>query len=337
MTVMRTRQAVIAALSDEMELDSSVFLMGEDIGLGGGPFKATEGLFEKFGPTRVIDTPISEMAFLGAGVGAAAMGMRPVVEMMFIEFIGVALDQLTTQAAFFRYLSRGAYQVPLTIRASAGAGLGFGCQHSQLLDQWFRGNSGISVVVPSSPQSMYGLLRSAIRTNDPVVVLEHKALYGERGDVITGEAGIIPIGKAAVLKEGSDVTIVSIGRSVLTSIAAAEAQSSWSAEIIDLQTLVPWDFETVVKSVKKTGRLVVIEEGSLSGGWGSEVCTKVVSHLWGQMSTPPLRITSPDAPIPYAQNLEERYLPSVDYIGSQIQELITTGKCPAPWWEGARK
>lgn len=331
MTVMRTRQAVIAALSDELESDPSVFLMGEDIG-SGGPFKATEGLIEKFGEERVIDTPISEMAFLGAGVGAAAMGMRPVVEMMFIEFIGVALDQLNTQAAFFRYLSRGAYQVPLTIRAAAGAGLGFGCQHSQILDQWFRGNSGISLVIPSDPQSMYGLLRSAIRSNDPVVVLEHKALYGERGDVITGEAGIIPIGKAKLITQGSDVTIVGIGRTVHTAKAALEGQNSWSADIIDLQTLIPWDIKTVLESVAKTGRLVIIEENSFSGGWGSEICAQVVSQLWGELKSPPHRITSPDAPIPYAQNLEERYLPSSDYVKAQIDELLKTNRCPAPWW-----
>lgn len=335
MTVMRTRQAVIQALSDELESDPTVFLMGEDIG-SGGPFKATEGLIEKFGEERVIDTPISEMAFLGAGVGAAAMGMRPVVEMMFVEFIGVALDQLTTQGAFYRYLSRGAYEVPLTIRAAAGAGLGFGCQHSQILDQWFRGNAGISLVIPSSPQSMYGLLRSAIRSNDPVVVLEHKALYGERGEVITGEAGIIPIGKANVISEGKDLTIVAIGSTVHTAKAAMKLQSEWSADIIDLQTLIPWDKETVFKSVAKTGRLVVIEESSYSGGWGTEISSEVVSQLWGQLKAPPHRITSPDAPIPYAQELEKRYLPSPDYVVSQITALLKTGKCPAPWWEGLK-
>ena len=335
MTVMRTRQAVIEALSDEMESDPNVFLMGEDIG-SGGPFKATEGLIEKFGESRVIDTPISEMAFLGAGVGAAAMGMRPVVEMMFIEFIGVALDQLTTQGAFFRYLSRGAYQVPLTIRAAAGAGMGFGCQHSQILDQWFRGNAGISLVIPSNPQSMYGLLRSAIRSNDPVVILEHKGLYGERGEVITGEAGIIPIGQARKVAEGSDVTIVAIGSTVLTAKAALDSQSEWSAEIIDLQTLIPWDKSSVMKSVAKTGRLVVVEERSYSGGWGAEICSEVVSKLWGQLKSPPHRITSPDAPIPYAQELEKRYLPSSEYVVAQINELLKTGKSPAAWWEGAK-
>lgn len=336
MTVMRTRQAVIQALSDELESDSSVFLMGEDIG-SGGPFKATEGLIEKFGPERVIDTPISEMAFLGAGVGAAAMGMRPVVEMMFIEFIGVALDQLTTQGAFFRYLSRGSYQVPMTIRAAAGAGLGFGCQHSQILDQWFRGNAGISLVVPSNPQSMYGLMRSAIRSNDPVVILEHKALYGERGEVTTGEAGIIPIGQANVLTKGSDVTIVGIGSTVLTAKAALESQSKWTAEVIDLQTLIPWDRKTIFDSVGRTGRLVVIEESPYSGGWGSEICAETVSHLWGKLQAPPHRITAPDAPIPYAQELEKRYLPSVEYVVAQIDELLKTGKNPAPWWEGSYK
>jgi pyruvate dehydrogenase E1 component beta subunit len=330
MTVMRTRQAVAQALSDELESDPNVFLMGEDIS-SGGVFKATEGLIEKFGSERVIDTPISEMAFLGAGVGAAAMGMRPVVEIMFVEFFGVALDQLTTQGAFYRYLSRGAYQVPLTIRAAAGAGLGFGCQHSQILDQWFRGNAGISLVIPSSPQSMYGLLRSAIRSNDPVVVLEHKALYGERGEVVTGEAGIIPIGKASVISQGKDVTIVAIGSTVHTAKAAAESQSDWSADIIDLQTLIPWDKETA-----KTGRLVIVEESSYSGGWGSEVSSEAVSQMWGQLKTPPHRITSPDAPIPYAQELEQRYLPSPEYVASQISELLKTGKCPAPWWEGAK-
>lgn len=330
---MRTRQAVIAALEDELESDPSVFLMGEDIAESGGAFKATEGLKAKFGEKRVIDTPISETAILGAGVGAAAMGMRPVIEMMFIEFIGVALDQLTTEAAFFRYLSRGTYQIPLTIRAAAGAGLGFGCQHSQILDQWFRGNAGISVVMPSTPQSMYGLLRSAIQSNDPVVVLEHKALYGERGEVTRGTEGLVPIGKARIVQPGNDVTVIAIGRSVLTAISALQLPSQWSAELIDLQTFIPWDKDSVLKSVEKTGRLVIIEENSFAGGWGSEIISFVVAELWGQMHAPPIRITSPDAPIPYAQNLEERYLPHSEYVLEHVNYLMETGKKPKPWWE----
>ena len=210
MTTLRMRQAVIAALADELETDPRVVLLGEDIGAAGGAFKATEGLFDRFGPTRVRDTPISEMGFLGAAVGAAATGLRPVVEMMFIEFIGVALDQLTTEAASMRYLTRGAVTVPLTVRAAAGPGLGFGCQHSQMLEHWFRGTPGLSVVVPSGSQTAYGLLRSAIRSENPVVVLEPKALYGDREDVITGDEGIIEIGKARTVRGGSDVTIVGL-------------------------------------------------------------------------------------------------------------------------------
>jgi pyruvate/2-oxoglutarate/acetoin dehydrogenase E1 component len=335
MAVIRQRQAVIAALEDELASNEKVFLMGEDIS-SGGAFKATEGLIDIFGPNRVLDTPISEMAFLGAGVGAAAKGYRPVVEMMFIEFIGVALDQLTTQGAFFRYLSRGAYKVPMTIRAAAGAGLGFGCQHSQLLDQWFRGNKGISLVMPSNPQSMYGLLRSAIQSDDPVVVLEHKALYGERGEVVRGDAGLVPLGKAAKITSGSDMTIVSIGRSLITAKSALESQSEWSADLIDLQTLIPWDKKSVLESVAKTKKLVIVEEGNWSGGWGHEVANIVNSELWGEMEAPVLRITSPDAPIPYAANLEERYLPSVDYIQSQITEWLVTKRIPKPWWEVAK-
>ena len=332
MTILRQRQAVIAALEDEMNDDEKVFLMGEDIS-SGGPFKATEGLIDIFGSSRVIDTPISEMAFLGAGVGAAAKGFRPVVEMMFIEFIGVALDQLTTQGAYFRYLSRGSYQVPLTIRAAAGAGMGFGCQHSQVLDQWFRGNKAINVVMPSNPQSMYGLLRSSIQSNDPVVVLEHKALYGERGEVVRGKSGLIPLGKALKISSGDDLTIVSVGRSFLTAKTAMENQDQWSADLIDLQTMIPWDKETILNSVAKTKRLVIIEENSWSGGWGHEVANVISSELFGELKAPCLRITSPDAPIPYSANLEERYLPNVEYVQSQIKEWLVTNRLPSPWWE----
>jgi pyruvate dehydrogenase E1 component beta subunit len=183
---------------------------------------------------------------------------------------------------------------------------------------------------------MYGLLRSAIRSNDPVVILEHKALYGERGEVVTGEAGIIPIGQARVVTEGKDLTIVTVGSTVHTATAAMELQSEWSADIIDLQTLIPWDKTTVIKSVAKTGRLVIVEESSYSGGWGTEISSEVVSQLWGKLKTPPHRITSPDAPIPYAQELEKRYLPNPEYVESQISELLKTGKCPAPWWEGIK-
>jgi pyruvate dehydrogenase E1 component beta subunit len=332
MTMLRTRQAVIQALTDEMEADPTVFLIGEDIGAAGGAFKATEGLHAAFGDDRVMDTPISETALLGAAVGAAATGLRPVAELMFIEFAGVALDQITTQAALMRYLSRGELQVPMVIRAAVGAGLGFGCQHSQMLEQWFRGSPGLSVVVPSGPRTAYGLLRAAIRTNDPVVFLEHKALYGIREDVTLGEEGLLPIGKAEVRREGADVTIVGLAGTVHTALAAAE-QGGLDAEVIDLLTVAPWDKEAVVASVAKTKRLVVVEEGPYTGGWSSEISDHVTAELWGELVAPPLRITAPDAPIPYADALEKRWIPDAGYVAEQAAELIRTGKRPQPWWK----
>jgi pyruvate dehydrogenase E1 component beta subunit len=263
----RMRQAVRQALHDEMQRDPTVVLIGEDIAVAGGAFKATEGLLEAFGSNRVRDTPISETAILGAGLGAAATGLRPVVEMMFIEFIGVALDQLVTEAAKFRYLSRGRITVPLTVRASAGAGQGFGCQHSQMLDHWFRATPGLKLVVPSSPQTAYGLLRSAIQDPDPVVFLEPRALYGERAEVEYGDQALIPLGLGATVQHGDDLTVVSAGQLVARALAAADG-APWSADVIDLQTLVPWDRTLVLESVTRTGRLVVVEEAPYSGGWG---------------------------------------------------------------------
>lgn len=332
---MRMRQAVIHALADELEADPSVILLGEDIGAAGGAFKATEGLFDRFGGRRVRDTPISETGFLGAAVGAAACGLRPVVELMFIEFAGVALDQITTEAASMRYLSRGRLQVPMTVRAAAGAGLGFGCQHSQMLDHWFRGSAGLSVVVPSGPQSAYGLLRSAIQCDDPVIVLEPKALYGSRDEVVTGAEGVVPIGRASTARAGADVTVVGLGQTVGTALAAAEVADGWSAEVIDLLTIAPWDQRTVCESVARTGRLVVVEEGPWTGGWSAEVCDAVAGELWGQLLVPPLRITAPDAPVPYAEALEARFLPGAEYVRGQIDELVKTGRRPQPWWQEA--
>lgn len=328
------RQAVIQALADELESDENVFLIGEDIGAAGGAFKATEGLYERFGGKRVVDTPISEMGFLGVAVGAAATGLRPVVEMMFIEFIGVALDQLTTEAAKFRYLSRGQLNVPITVRAAAGAGLGFGCQHSQMLDQWFRGTPGMKVVVPSGARSAYGLLRAAIRDDDPVVVLEHKALYGEREDLEVGVQGIMEIGKAEIRCSGTDVTIIGLGKTTTIALETAViGRPQWSAEVIDLLTLVPWDRKTVIESVSRTKRLVIIEEAPQSGGWGADISDEVSAELFGQLLSPVSRIATPDVPIPYNGDLESKFLPTAQIAASQISELIRTGKRPSIWWK----
>jgi pyruvate/2-oxoglutarate/acetoin dehydrogenase E1 component len=334
MTAVRMREAIAQALADEMEADPNVILLGEDIAAAGGAFKATEGLLQRFGPTRVRDTPISEMGFLGAAVGAAVTGLRPVVEMMFVEFTGVALDQLVTEAAKLRYLSRGSLSCPLTLRASVGAGLGFGCQHSQFLDNWFRATPGLKVVVPSGAGTAYGLLRAAIRDPDPVVVLEPRVLYAEREDVEFGQAGVMRIGQSSRLSDGEDVTIVALGPTVRTAMAAInEAAGAWTAEVIDLRSLVPWDHVTITDSVRRTRRLVIVEESPYSGGWGSDICYHVCGDLSEQLKAPPLRITTPDAPVPYSGRLEQRFLPSPEYVVTQVTALLRTGRRPDPWWE----
>lgn len=332
--MLRMRQAVLKALDDALTDDPTVICLGEDIAAAGGPFKVTEGLLERHGPQRVIDTPISEMAFLGAGVGAAVCGMKPVIEMMFIEFIGVALDQLTTQAATMRYLSRGRLTVPLVVRASAGAGQGFGCQHSQMLDHWFRGTPGLKVCVASDARSVYGLLRAAIEDPDPVVVLEPRVLYGERDEFDVPESFRLPLGKAEIVREGKDATIVTAGAMVRVVKKAVE-DGGIDAEVIDLLTLWPWDRETVLASVRKTGRLITVEESTAGSGWGGDMVSTVATECFGELKAPPLRITLPDAPVPYAGDLEARYLPSPEYVAEQAAALISSNRLPAPWWRKA--
>lgn len=328
------RQAVLQALDDAMADDPAVIIMGEDIAAAGGPFKVTDGLLASHGPDRVIDTPISEMAFMGAAVGAAVCGMKPVVEMMFIEFIGVALDELTTQAATMRYLSRGKLTVPLVVRASAGAGQGFGCQHSQMLDHWFRGTPGLKLCVTSSARTAYGLLRSAIEDPDPVVVLEPRVLYSDREEYEFDKSYRIPLGKAEIVKPGKDATVLACGAMVRVAKEAA-AKSNANLEVIDLLSLWPWDRKAIVESVSRTGRLVTIEEATLGSGWGSDIASAIVSDCFGTLKAAPHRITLPDAPVPYSGVLEARYLPSADYVVQQIEALISTNKSPAPWWRMA--
>lgn len=317
-----------------MKDDPSVIMMGEDIAAAGGPFKVTEGLLAAHGPDRVIDTPISEMAFMGAAVGAAVCGMKPVVEMMFIEFIGVALDQLTTQAATMRYLSRGRLTAPLVVRASAGAGQGFGCQHSQMLDHWFRGTPGLKVVVTSNARTTYGLLRSAIEDPDPVVVLEPRILYAEREEYEFDPTYRIPLGQAEIVRKGKDATVVTCGAMVRVAKAAAESSKA-DIEVIDLLTLWPWDRKTVEESVSRTGRLVTLEEAPAGSGWGANVASHIAVEAFGSLKAPPHRITLPDAPVPYNGTLEGRYLPSPSYVAEQVDALVSTNRSPAPWWRNA--
>ncbi len=334
MARLRMNQAIALAIAEEMERDGNVVTFGEDIAEAEGSFKTSEGLLKRFGPVRVRDTPISEMGFLGAAVGAAVTGLRPVVEIMFIEFLGVAIDQVVTEAAMMHYLSGGRLQVPLTVRASAGAGLGFGCQHSQTLERWLVGTPGLKVAVASGARSAYGLTKAAIRDDDPVVVLEPRVLYGRREDFEPSEDAVIPLGVGETLRAGSDVTVVTLGQTVAIATAVADT-AGWSAEVIDLRTIQPWDRDLVVSSVERTGRLVTVEENQYTGGWGTGVVAEIAARCHGALHAPPLRITAPDVHVPYGSTLEQRFVPSADYVAEQITRLLNSGVVPAPWWEGA--
>ena len=329
------RQAVLRALDDAMADDPTVILMGEDIAAAGGPFKVTEGLLAAHGPERVIDTPISEMAFMGAAVGAAVCGLKPVVEIMFIEFLGVALDQLTTQAATMRYLSRGRLTTPLVVRASAGAGQGFGCQHSQMLDHWLRGTPGLKLCVTSNARTTYGLLRSAIEDPDPVVLCLSRAfLYSEREEYEFDRNYRIPLGQAEIVKPGTDVTLLACGAMVRVAREAAE-RSEADVEVIDMLTLWPWDRD----GGARLGR-AYRPPGDAGGGAGRQRLGRRRSRIGRhgglrKLKAPPHRITLPDAPVPYSGQLEARYLPSPDYVAGQIATLVSTNKAPLPWWRNA--
>src|SRR5580692_7664212 len=324
-------QAISRAISEEVDRDERIIVLGEDVADAEGPFKTSEGLLARFGGSRVRDTPISEMGFVGAAVGAAMTGLVPVVEIMFIEFLGVALDQLVTEAAMMRHLSADQFTVPLVVRASVGSGLGFGCQHSQTLERWMFGTPGLKIAVASGARSAYQLLKSAIRDPDPVVLLEPRALYGTREEV-PADATAGPLGRAEVVQAGGDATIVALGQTVNVARAAAGA-ARWSADIIDLRTLLPWDKDTVLESVSRTGRLVTVEENQYTGGWGAHIVAHAAGVSFGDLRAPVLRITAPDVHVPYTKELEERFLPSPGYVASQVEALISTDRLPQHWWE----
>ncbi len=327
---MRVNQAIARAIGDQMRGDPSVIVFGEDVAEAGGPFKTSEGLLGEFGPKRVRDTPISEMGFVGAAVGAACMGLRPVVEIMFMEFLGVALDQVVTEAAKFHFMSGGQLRVPMVVRCSTGSGLGFGLQHSQTLENWLAATSGLKVVTISDPQSAYSLTRAAIQDDDPVVILEPRALYGTRGPVDPDADGF-ELCAARVVRPGTDLTVVAMGQTVGLSLAAAELCSA-AVEVIDLMTYAPWDRATVIESVRRTGRLVVVEESPLSGGWGAEVVAAVAATAFGSLQAAPTRITAPDTPVPYNKSLEAERLPTAEQLAGQLECYLRDGSTSALWW-----
>ena len=323
MAVLTYREAVVRAIDEEMARDENVIFFGEDVGKAGGAFKVTPGLYEKYGPVRVRDTPISETAIIGAGVGAAATGLRPIVELMFVDFAAVSLDQIVNQAAKLRYMSGGQIKVPLTIRAAQGAGAGFASQHSQCLETWFMHAPGLKVVVPSNPADVLGLLKTAIRDDNPVVFLEHKAQYAEKGEVPNGEH-IVPFGVANVLTKGDDVTIVATQRMVAVALKAAEelGKQGISCEVIDPRTLVPLDLDTILSSVKKTGRLVTVEEAVHAGGWGAEIATQVTDQAIWYLEGPVIRVTLGAGIVPFSQPLEENMLPTKERVIEAVKRTM---------------
>jgi pyruvate dehydrogenase E1 component beta subunit len=318
------REAIVAALQEEMRRDPTTLLMGEDIGESGGPFKTCNGLYQEFGPARVRDTPIAETGFVGAALGLALTGYRPIVEIMFADFLGVCYDQIVNGIAKHRFMSGGRVKVPVVIRALGGAGLRFAAQHSQTAESWMLAVPGLKIVCPSNPGEAYGMLKAAIRDDDPVLVLEHKALLTMKGPVPLGSDGAsMPTGPR-ILREGSDVTIVASLAMVGKALAAAEQLHSEGveAEVIDIQVLRPWNVGPISESVRRTNILVTVEEQSPTGGWSSDVVADVVSQAFDYLDAPPRRVTLPDFPVPYSPELEDIFIPSPDAIASAVRDLL---------------
>ena len=324
MSELTYRQAVAAGIAQEMERDETVVMLGEDIGSAGGVFKLTEGLIDRFGPERIRDTPISEQAIVGAAMGAAMTGLRPIAELMFSDFFAVSWDMVANQIAKTRYMTDGQVALPLVLRTANGAGLRFGAQHSQSVENWVMAIPGLKVVAPSTPADMKGLLAAAVRDDDPVIVCEHKALFAEKGEVPDGEH-VVRLGEAAVLREGSDVTLVALAAMVPRALAAAErlsADHGIDAEVIDLRSLIPLDAQAILRSVAKTSRLFTVEENPRVGGWGAEIVSLVADEGFYSLDAPLVRITTPHIPLPSAAALEDLAVPSVDRIVEAVTRRL---------------
>ncbi len=306
------REAIRDALVEELERDGRVFVMGEDVEPG-GVFNCTPGIVERFGQDRIMDTPISEMAFAGAAFGAAVKGMRPVIEIMFGDFLGIVIDTLVNQSSKYWYLSNEQGSVPLVVRSAVGAGARFGACHSQTPTGWFLGEPGLSLVAASTPADAKGLLKTAIRDDNPVIVFEHKLLYGKKGEAADGDAALVPLGSAAVRREGSHVTIVAALAMVDVALEAADqlAAEGIEAEVIDLRSLRPLDADTIGESVEKTRRLVVVEEGPPTGGYASDVVALAVEEV-GPIHA--RRVSMPDLPIPFSAPLEDWARPDAQRV-----------------------
>jgi pyruvate dehydrogenase E1 component beta subunit len=313
--------AINEAISEEMDNDENVVLIGEDVGAPGGSFGASRGLLERFGPQRVFDTPISEAAIVGLAAGAAVSGLRPIVEIMFMDFMTVCMDGIVNQMAKMRYMFGSQYTVPVVIRTPAGGGLNAGPQHSQCLEAWFAHVPGLKVVMPATPHDVKGSLKAAIRDDNPVIVVENKALHTLKGE-IPDEEYLVPLGKARIAEEGEDVTVVATSRMVHEAGRAAErlAKEGVSVEVIDLLSISPWDQETVFASVAKTHRLVIAHEAVKRFGVGAEIAASVCEEIMDELDAPIVRVGAPFVPVPFS--LENSYLPSADDVVSAVKKTI---------------
>jgi pyruvate dehydrogenase E1 component beta subunit len=321
------RDAVVRGIAQEMRRDERVVFLGEDIGKAGGVFKATVGLFDEFGPRRIRDTPISEQAILGAAMGAAMTGLRPIAEIMFSDFIAVCFDYIANEFPKTRYMTNGQVSVPLVVRTGNGAGVRFGAQHSQSVENWSMMIPGLKVVAPSSPIDVIGLMAAAVRDNNPVIFHEHKALYAMKGEVPDGEI-VDTLGTAKILRPGKDCTIIALAMMVPRALEAAKRladEHGIDAEVIDVRSLVPLDTRTILGSVVKTGRLFTVEENPRLCGWGAEIVSIVADEVFWDLDGPCVRITTPHIPLPAADHLEDTALPSVDRIVERVSRVMNGG------------
>ncbi|MBI2369340.1 MAG: alpha-ketoacid dehydrogenase subunit beta [Deltaproteobacteria bacterium] len=323
MSEMTYAQALNQALREEMRRDETVFLLGEDIAGYGGAFKVTQGLLDEFGPERVRNTPIAEYGIVGLAVGAALTGCRPVAEIMYMDFMALAIDQLANQAAKMRYMFGGKARVPMVVRAQEGAGRSNAAQHSQSLEAWFVHIPGIYVAIPSTPRDAKGLLKTAIRDDNPVMFIEHKLLYATRGEVPAGD-DIIPLGQADVKRPGRDVTVVAVSRMVHVALQAAEQLQAdgVEAEVIDPRTLVPLDVRTIADSVRRTHRLVIVHEAAERGGVSGEIAMAVMPEVFDYLDAPITRVTAPNSPVPFNARLEGRFIPTPERVAAAVRSLL---------------
>ena len=323
MKTIQFREAIQQAMSEEMRKDESIYLMGEEVAEYNGAYKASKGMLDEFGPERVIDTPISELGFSGIAIGSAMIGNRPIVEYMTFNFALVGIDQIINNAAKLHQMSGGQFNIPIVFRGPTGSAGQLGATHSQAFESWFANCPGLKVIVPSNPYDAKGLLKSAIRDNDPVIFMESEQMYGDKGEV-PEEEYIIPIGVADIKREGTDVTIVSFGKIIKEAYKAADQleKENISCEIIDLRTVKPLDYETILKSVKKTNRLVILEEAWPFGNVSTEITYHVQMHAFDYLDAPIVKINTADTPAPYSPELLKEWLPNSDDVVKAVKKVL---------------